>query len=323
MKYPTQTLVNNAHVVVGVLPKAPVGTVRASAMKLRAGGLTPAALTISAPNDVAQAVGGESKWFTFDVRYALEQTAAGSFATNFPRWEENGCLVKIYDDGDPDNFDVAKVTFGGGEDQIDDITGADHRDLTQIFDAISGSAVWSCLTGYNYVDTGAQATDTLEFTPFLLRGDQQLLDDFLRGASVSVFNVDGSSPLFTIGDAALLTSLTAGINASATTLQLADTTGLNANEILAIEDELVQIVSVDSGTDITATRGYAGTTAVAHGNGVEVSRSAADDRGIFHCTKVNTTALVVGNVYTVKIDITYKAKTYTSTHQFTFLLNNV
>jgi hypothetical protein len=315
--------VNNAHVVVGVLPKAPVGTVKATAMKLRAGALAPAALTISAPNDVAQGVSGESKWFTFDVRHALEQTAAGSFAANFPRWEENGCLIKIYDDGDPDNFDVAKVTFGGGEDQIDEITGADHRDLTQIFDALGNSNVWSCLTGYNYVDTGAQATDTLEFTPFLLRGDQQLVDDFLRGASVSVFAVDGAAPLFTIGDAAVLTTLAAGVSAGATTLALASTTGLAANQVAAIEDELVEIVSVDSATDVTVVRGHLGTTAVAHGSGVEFSRGAADDRGIFHCSKVNTTALVVGNVYTVKIDIGYKNKTYTSTHQFTFLLNNV
>lgn len=324
MKYPSQTLNNNAHVVVGILPKAAVGTIRARAYKLRPGGLAPLALTISAANDVAvdAAVPGINAW-AFDVRHAMEQTAAGSFATAFPQWEEHGCLVVLYDDADAESWDAAKITFGGGEDQIDEIRGADRRNLTEIFDAITGANVYSCLTGYNYIDSGAQATDTLQFAPFLLKGDQQVNDRFLRSAVVSVYAVDGAAPLFTINDLALETSLTGSVTAGDAILPVADSSGFAVNDVVALENELVEVLAVPNGTSLQVARGHLGTTAAAHGSGVDVVRSAADGRGIFHVQKVDTSSMTVGNQYTVKITIGYQDRTYTSTHQFTFVMNDV
>jgi hypothetical protein len=309
--------------VVGILPKDPVGTVRARAYRLRSGGLAPVALTISAPNDAAVAVPTKARWFSFDVRQGLNATTPGSFDTEFPQWDERGCLIEVYDDADVDNWDVAKVVFGGGEDQIDAITGADHRNLSDIYDLLTGSNVWMCLTGYNYTDTGAQATDTLEFAPFLLKGGQQVVDRFLRGATVAVYEVDGASALFTITDAHLETSLTTAVNAGNTSLEVVSTAGFQGGDVIALDDELVTVTSVVDGTHLAVARGSLATVPASHTAGTAVTRSAADARGIFKCQKVGTAAMTVGNQYTVKVSIGYKNEVFTSTHQFTFVANDV
>jgi predicted ribosome-associated RNA-binding protein Tma20 len=299
--------------------------VRGRAFKLRAGGLAPIALTITAPNDLAQQVPGKSTWWSFDLRTALDTGAPGTFAGHFPRWDETGCLIEIYDDADPTNWDAAKVVFGGGEDQIDDITGASKRNLTEIYDLIAGSNIWSCLVGVNYTDTGAVATDQITFTPWLLKGEQSIEDRFLRSSTVEVYAIDGANLLFTLTDTDtyLSTTLTAAVNDSDTVLPVVSSAGVAAGDFLAIEDEIVVVTNVPTGTSIAVTRAQLGTTAVAHNSGALITRSGADERGVFRMVKTGTSLLVPGNTYTVKVVIGYKAQTYTSSHQIIFLLNDV
>jgi hypothetical protein len=261
--------------------------------------------------------------FTFDLAAALEAESAGSFATTFPRWNENAALFEFYDDGEPDNIDVCKIVFGGGEDQIDDITGADHRNLTDVYDTLVNRAVWTVRTGYNYVDTGAQATDTIVFTPFLQRGNQAITDRFLHSATVAVYAINGSTPLYTASDAALTTTLTGSVSTGDTVITVASTAGLVNADVLAVGDELLTVVSVNSGTQLTVARGALGTAAAAHSNGDELYRSAADAQGVFLCSRVNTSVLMFGQSYTLLASIRQGAETYTSSHTFQFVENDV
>jgi hypothetical protein len=135
VKYPsfvnnvTAGTVNAGHPVVGVLPSVPAGTVRARLLKLLPGGLTGEALDITG-YDVCTS---ETllRCYSIDVAYAYESAnGAGTFATKVPPYEEHAMIVEIYDDANAENRDLTKIVFGGGEDQVDNITGDDHRDLT-------------------------------------------------------------------------------------------------------------------------------------------------------------------------------------------------
>jgi hypothetical protein len=324
MKYPSLVSNNNdGHVVVGSLIEDPTGTVRARAWKLRAGGLSPTSLTLSDPNDLCQTIPGTTKKFSFDIAAAMEAEAVGSFASNFPQWAENAVLIEIYDDGNADNIDEAKIVFGGGEDQIDEITGPDHLNLGDLFAQIAGKNVWSVLVGYDYDDTGDQSTDVLTFTPFLQKSAQAISDRFLKSASISVYAIDGSTPLVTAADNALSMTISPGLGAGDGTVTVDDTTGVQVNDVLAIDDELVQVTSVDSSTVLSIDRGFDGTSAAAHGDGSELYRSAADAQGVFRCQITNTTSLTVGDNYSLSVSITYKDQSYTGLHQFLFELNDV
>lgn len=324
MKYPSQVgATNNAHVVVARFPTDLTGTARAKVWKLLAGNVAPSSITLSAANDQLVAIPGVPRMFVFDLHAAMEAESSGSFAATFPRWTENAALFEFYDDAEPENIDVAKITFGGGEDQIDEITGPDHRNLTEIYDALLNRAVWTVRTGYNYVDTGSQVTDTISFTPFLQRGNQAVTDRFLRSASVSVYNINGSTPLYTAQDDALTTTLSSAVAPGDAVWSVASTAGLAPTEILAIGGELVTIVSVDSGTQLTVTRASAGTSAESHGIGAEAWRSAADTQGVFLCSKIDTSALTYGQSYTLLATITHAGVSYTSSHTFQFVQNDV
>lgn len=329
MKYPSQSPVsagtlNQGHVAVGILPSAPVGTVRAQVWKLTIGGAALQAVALTPPFDICVGVSGQNRFWKFDVQHAVDQggAAPGNFAALFPRWEEHGVLIKIYDSADAtNNFDVAKLVFGGGEDQIDAITGADHRDLTQIFNEVSGGGVLAtCMLSFKYLFTGTRATDVLTFYPFLLLNGQVVVDEFLRTARVDIYAVNGVSPLFTVADGSTETTLTAGIGVGQTTFSVASTAGFAAGDTLAIGDELVVVNGTPPGpTTLNVTRSLA----VTHDNGSAIWLSGADQRGVFEAARTDTNILVFGNNYTAKVTIGYKQLSYVSTHQFLFVANSV
>lgn len=330
MKYPTQApatagSLNQGHVVVGVLPAAPVGTVRAVVWKLIPGGAPAQLIALSAPFDLCVATGGQNRFWTFDVRHAVDQGggAPGNFDALFPRWEEHAVLIKVYDSADPSaNFDVAKLVFGGDQDQVDGITGSDHRNLTEIFNSISGGGVVAaCLLSFKYVNTGLRATDQLYFYPFLLLNGQQVSDRFLRTARVDIYDVNIVSPLFTISDGSVETTLTASVSDAQTVFTVASTSGFSNGDVLALDDELVTVNGVPPGpTTLNVTRSL--TAAAAHSNGAAIWKSGADGRGVFECIRTNTNILVYGQNYTAKVTIGYKQLQYVSTHQFLFLQND-
>lgn len=85
--------------------------------------------------------------------------------------------------------------------------------------------------------------------------------------------------------AAVGTTLTAGISNVATTIPVAATTGFPAAPFIAIlepdtTNEEVVLITAVAGLNLTATRGYDGTTAVAHviGSKFQHSFSAIDFR---------------------------------------------
>ena len=332
MKYPsdfdnaTPGQLNRGHVVVGILPSAPTGTVRCSVFKLQHQNLVPVAMPLGAFN-AATVVPGETRVFTFDPAFAYDQqNGAGAFQTLFPAYEEHALIVKFFDDLDASvNFDWNKLVFGGGEDHVDNITGVDHRDLTTIYNAIVGSgALAACLLGFEYDDTGSQTTDTLTFHPYLLINGQVVIDEFLHTASVEVFEVDAASALFTVQDTPPFAStLASAMNAVTTLLQVPSTAGLVPGQVLAVDDELVSIDSVDSGTDLTVTRGVQSTTAATHSLGAEIWRSGSDQRGVFSAAKTDTTDLVYNENYVARVTIRWKDVTYVSTHQFLFRENDI
>jgi hypothetical protein len=332
VKYPsrfdlaTPGRINRGHVAVGILPSNPAGTVRCAAFKLLPDNSAPAVLALGAFN-AAVAVPGESRVFRFDPAWAYESNnGAGSFNAQFPFYDEHALLIKFYDDADPSvNADWSKLVFGGGEDEIDFIGGTDKRDLTEIYNAIMGSgALAAALLGFEYIDTNNQATDTLIFHPFLLINGQVVQGPFLHTASVGVYEVDGTAPLFTVTDTPPYAStLSSAVNAVVTVFNLPSTVGLVAGQILAVDDELVQIVSVDNATQITVTRGVQSTTPAAHSMGAEIWRSGADGRGIFSASKVDTSALIYNRSYTARVTIRWKTIEYVSTHQFLFRENDI
>lgn len=331
MKYPSQISLtlpgrrNRGHVAVGVLPTNPIGTVRCRVWRLRHDG--NAALSISlGSNDLPQALTNQARVWTFDPAYAIEQQGgSGAFNNEFPFYDENGMLVQFYDDTDPDNTDWCKLVFGGGEDEIDFIGGADKRNLTEIYNAIIGSgALAASLLGFEYDDTGSQNTDTLIFHPFLLINGQVIEDAFLHSAVVEVFEVDGSSALFTVTDPPnWQDSLQAAVNATTTSFIVVNTTGLASGHILAVGDELVEVVNVVSATELQVARGAGGTTAQSHSSAAEIWRSGSDARGVFSAAKTDTTDLIYNRSYTAKVRIRWKAIEYVTTHQFLFRENDV
>lgn len=331
MKYPTQApatagSLNQGHVVIGILPGAPVGTVRAQVWKLMPGGAPAQLIALSAPFDLCVATAGQNRFWTFDVKHAIDQGggAPGNFDALFPHWEEHALLVKVYDSADAStNFDVAKLVFGGGEDQIDGITGSAHRNLTEIFDSITGGGVVAaCLLSFKYVDTGVRATDELYFYPFLLLNGQQVADRFLRTARVDIYDVNGVNPLFTVADGSVETTITASIGDAQTVIPVLTTAGFNAGDVLAIDDELVTVNGTPPGpTTLNVIRSP--TTAAAHSNGAAIWKSGADPRGVFECIRTDTNILVYGQNYTAKVTVGYKQLQYVSTHQFLFLQNSV
>ena len=235
MKYSSDVLnatpgqLNRGHVAVGILPAAPAGTVRVAAYKLQNNNLTPIVLSLTG-FDVAVGVPGETRVFSFDIAFAYDQAnGAGAFNTQFPLYDEHALVLKFYDDADAAvNFDWNKLVFGGGEDHIDNITGIDHRDLTEIYNAVVGSgALAACLLGFEYQDTGSQTTDTLVFHPYLLINGQNVVDEFLHTATVQIFEVDNNTPLFTVQDTPPFSStLASTMNISTTLMQLPSTAGL-------------------------------------------------------------------------------------------------
>ena len=239
-----------------------------------------------------------------------------------PRWHENAAVIEFYDDGEPTVIDLCKIVIGGGEDQIDSITGPDHINLGDVYTAISGSSIWTARTGFNYTDTDDQSTDTISFTPFLQRGSEAVVDGFLHSATIGVYAVDGGL-LYDATDQALSTTVTGGLTLGGTTLVVADTSGYNAGDTIASGEELISITTVDSGTQLTVTRGTNGTIAAAHGDGEEVYRGAADSQGVFLCEKLGTSAMSFGSTYTLLVTITYRDESYTSSHSFSFVENDV
>lgn len=331
MKYPsfvnnaTPGTVNAGHVAVGVLPVAPTGTVRARVLKLLAGGLTGEALDITGyetctPQPLLRC-------YSIDIGYAYEQAnGAGTFATKFPPYEEHALLIEIYDDANADNRDINKLVFGGGEDQVDAITGDDHRDLTSIYNRLGSSTVSMCLLGFEYTDTGVPANDLIGFYPSLQVNGAAITDKFLHHATVELYEVDGVSPIFVGTDTPLYSQLLSaplGSSAGAVQLTIASTTGLSAGKILACDNELMTVVTVDSPTLVTVTRASLGTTRAYHSAGAEVWITGADSRGIFKVVKTGASDLVFETNYTVKVSITWKGSSYLSIHQFLFRENDV
>jgi hypothetical protein len=329
MKYSTRanSTTKAAHKVVGVLNAAPAGTVRAKVTKLEGGNIADTEIVISATNNQCVQMPGETQWFSFDVRAAMEADTPGSFATAFPEWEHHAVTVKVYDDADPTNFDCNKITFGGTEDQMDEIRGPDRLSLADLNDSIAANSdLWSVLVGYNYDNDGNAADQTLHtisFSPFLLNKGETVLSRKMRSAQVEIFETDGTTPLMTMIDQALETTLTNPIGISDTAIVVGDTTGMQSGDVLTIEDELISVTSVDSGTDLTVARGVNGTVAAAHGAGQVVYRSAADQQGVFHVSQLDTSALVVGTTYTLSAAITMGGETFRSTHRFLFAENEV
>lgn len=66
------------------------------------------------------------------------------------------------------------------------------------------------------------------------------------------------------------TTLTSAITSGATTIPVASSTGIVANMLMTVDAEIINIVSV-AGNNLTVTRGFDGTTAVAHTGGRLVS----------------------------------------------------
>jgi len=331
VKYPsfvnnvTAGTLNAGHPCVGVLPSAPVGTVRARLLKLIPGGLTGEALDITGYDVCTPEV--LLRCYSIDVASAYESAnGAGTFAVKFPPYEEHAMLVEIYDDANAENRDLNKLVFGGGEDQIDAITGDDHRDLTQIYNRLGSSTVSMCLLGFEYTDTGVPANDLIGFYPSLQVNGAAITDKFLHHATVELYEVDGVSPIFVGTDTPLYSQLLSaplGSGAGAVQLSIASTTGLTAGKILACDSELMTVVTVDSPTLVTVTRASLGTTRAAHSAGAEVWITGADARGIFKIVKTGASDLVFETNYTVKVSVTWKGASYISTHQFLFRENDV
>ncbi len=331
MKYPsfinmsTPGTVNAGHVVIGVLPVAPAGTVRARASKLLPGSLTDEALDLTGYNVCTPHV--YLRCYKFDVAEAYENAnGTGTFATKFPPYEEHALLIEIYDDANSENRDINKIVFGGGEDQIDEITGVDHRDLTSIYNRLGASTVSMCLLGSRYTATGVPANDLIGFYPALQVNGAAITDKFLHHATVELYEVDGVSPIFVGTDTPLYSQLLSaplGSGAGAVQLTVPSTTGLTAGKILACDNELMTVVTVDSPNLVTVTRGSLGTTRAAHSAGAEVWISGADARGIFNVVKTGASDLVFETNYTVKVSITWKGTSYVSIHQFLFRENDV
>lgn len=332
MKYPsavnnvTPGTVNAAHKVLGVLPSPPAGTVRARLVKLLPGDFPGEPLGVTG-YDVCVAEPLLLRGYSFDAAKAYENSnGVGTFATKFPPFEEHALVVEIYDDANPENRDINKIVLGGGEDQIDEITGADHRDLTQIYNRLGSSTVSMCLLGFEYTDTGVPANDLIGFYPSLQVNGAAITDKFLHHATIELYEVDGVSPIFVGTDTPLYSQLLSaplGSSAGAVQLTVPSTTGLTAGKILACDNELMTVVTVDSPTLVTVTRASLGTTRVAHSAGAEVWISGADARGIFKVVKTGASDLVFETNYTVKVSITWKGASYISTHQFLFRENDV
>ena len=71
----------------------------------------------------------------------------------------------------------------------------------------------------------------------------------------------------------VVTDLTVATNATSPILGLTSLTGISPGQVLYINDEAMQVLSVDPGTStITVTRGYDGTTATSHSSGDYLQR---------------------------------------------------
>jgi azurin len=65
------------------------------------------------------------------------------------------------------------------------------------------------------------------------------------------------------------TTASAALTASATSLAVADASGISANDVIQIDNERMQVTAI-SGNTLTLTRAHLGTTAAAHGSGAAV-----------------------------------------------------
>ena len=71
----------------------------------------------------------------------------------------------------------------------------------------------------------------------------------------------------------VVTDLTVATNATTAILGLTSLTGISPGQVLYINDEAMQVLSVDPGTStITVTRGYDGTTPTSHSSGDYLQR---------------------------------------------------
>jgi len=190
MKYTTKG--GNGHPFIGILPKALSGTAKIRVWKIVGGTNAPIEITGTAlttdygtNHDEAVSVAGLPNGFAFDLKHAMGGNLGdvtnnhynGTANGQFPTYEENGVLVMFYDDGDTTVMDVSKQVLGGNEDELYNITGVDHRDLSSLYNAVNGGNIYECRTGYEYTDTGDQTTDTITFHPFLQKGGQTIISD--------------------------------------------------------------------------------------------------------------------------------------------------
>ena len=82
----------------------------------------------------------------------------------------------------------------------------------------------------------------------------------------AVYKVTAATEVYVLDSA---TTAAAALNASATSLAVADASGIAANSVIQIGDERMLVTAV-SGNTLTLTRGHLGTTAAAHSNGAAV-----------------------------------------------------
>ncbi len=235
MKYTTRG--GNGHPFVGILPKALSGTAKIRVWKITGGTSAPVEITsthlttdFGTNHDEAVAISGVPNGYSFDLKHAMGGNLGdvagnhydGTTNGQFPTYEEHGVLVMFYDDSDVSIMDISKQVLGGSEDQIHEITGVDHRNLSNIWDAVNGGNIYECRAGYEYIDTDNQTTDTITFRPFLQKGGQTILAD--GNATIKVCNIDSTSALL----GGILTDTAADSN-GVFTVSKVDTSSLTPN----------------------------------------------------------------------------------------------
>lgn len=133
----------------------------------------------------------------------------------------------------------------------------------------NGTAIGTPMSWNNaQTNLGIVGGDTVYFRGGTYRGVWSMTRNVSGGTPIYFRNYTGEQVIF---DCYLPTvTITSGINNSTTTLPVSSTAAFRVSDDIQIDFEQMDILSVDSSTQLTVQRGWDGTTAASHSSGASV-----------------------------------------------------